>query len=80
MHVLGFRGGLDHAGENLFELEGDKLSHNAAAVILRDGVVVAGSEEERFTRVKSCHRRETRLLHRPAQWPHGDGLVRSRHR
>lgn len=53
MYVLGFNGGFDLPHERRFVL-GQDATHDAAAVLMRDGVVVAAIEEERLTRIKHC--------------------------
>ncbi len=58
MYILGISGGSDLSGEKLFEgMENvTALSHDAAAVLLKDGKIVAAAEEERLTRVKHTNR------------------------
>jgi len=52
---LGLAGGFDPVHEALFNLE-DDLLHDAAAVLVRDGVVVAGIEQERLDRIKHSNK------------------------
>ena len=55
MIVLGLTGGLDPVYENRLKFPAG-LAHDAAAVILRDGVVVAGTEQERLDRIKHSNK------------------------
>lgn len=55
MLILGLNGGFDPAWDNEFELSRDYV-HDAAAVLLRDGQVVAAVEEERLNRIKHCNK------------------------
>ncbi|MDO9103413.1 MAG: carbamoyltransferase C-terminal domain-containing protein [Methylovulum sp.] len=55
MVILGLAGGFDPVYESYFDF-GTDLLHDAAAVLLRDGVVVAGIEEERFNRIKHTNK------------------------
>lgn len=52
---LGLAGGFDPVHEALFNLE-DDLLHDAAAVLIRDGVVLAGIEQERLDRIKHSNK------------------------
>lgn len=54
MLVLGWHGGWtgDADGDPPRSAGGDLLGHDGAAVLMRDGVIVAGIEEERLSRVK----------------------------
>jgi carbamoyltransferase len=52
---LGIAGGFDQVHEALFNLE-DDLLHDAAAVLIRDGVVLAGVEQERLDRIKHSNK------------------------
>ena len=58
MYVLGIDGGYDLPDENLFWRMTPTigLSHDAAAVLLKDGKLIAASEEERISRVKHSNR------------------------
>jgi carbamoyltransferase len=56
MLVLGISGGLDLIHETVFDLPVDGLSHDAAAVLIEDGEIVAAIEEERLTRIKHTNR------------------------
>jgi carbamoyltransferase len=51
MLVIGLNGGLDLIGEHVFDLP-SSLGHDAAAVLIEDGNIIAGIEEERLTRIK----------------------------
>src|SRR4051812_7691641 len=53
MYVLGFNGGFDFAEERKMVM-GEDATHDASAVLLRDGAIVAAIEEERLTRIKHC--------------------------
>ena len=55
MTVLGLTGGLEAAHENEYRLPFDFI-HDAAAVLVRDGRVVAAVEEERLNRIKHTNK------------------------
>ncbi|MCK1502135.1 carbamoyltransferase [Bradyrhizobium sp. 188] len=55
MLFLGISGGLNRLHENPLELPGAFL-HDGAAVLVRDGTVVAGVEEERLNRIKHSNK------------------------
>lgn len=55
MIILGLAGGFDPVYESHFDFGADLL-HDAAAVLIRDGVVVAGIEEERLNRIKHTNK------------------------
>jgi len=55
MTVLGLTGGLDAADENEYDLPFDFI-HDAAAVLVRDGKVLAAVEEERLNRIKHTNK------------------------
>ncbi len=55
MLVLGLTGGLDAAHENVFDLAFDEV-HDSAAVLVRDGRVVAAFEQERLNRIKHTNK------------------------
>lgn len=55
MIILGLAGGFDPVYESYFDF-GTDLLHDAAAVIIRDGEVVAGLEEERLNRIKHTNK------------------------
>ncbi len=59
MNVLGLSGGFDpvHGDEFQFPYS---FAHDSAAVLLRDGVLVAAIEEERLNRIKHTNRRWSR--------------------
>src|SRR6516165_4416960 len=59
MIVLGLAGGFDFAAENDFDLPFDGY-HDSAAVLVRDGEVVAGIEEERLNRIKHTNKAPSR--------------------
>jgi carbamoyltransferase len=59
MIVLGLAGGFDFAAENDFDLPFDGY-HDSAAVLVRDGEVVAGMEEERLNRIKHTNKAPSR--------------------
>lgn len=52
---LGLAGGFDPVYEAMFNLE-DDLLHDAAAVLIRDGAVLAGIEQERLDRIKHSNK------------------------
>ncbi|WP_444922424.1 carbamoyltransferase [Microbulbifer sp. CnH-101-G] len=52
MYVLGLSGGFDTIKDRKFYAPITGLSHDSSAVLLKDGVVVAAVEEERFDRIK----------------------------
>jgi carbamoyltransferase len=53
--VLGLAGGFDPVYDASFGLEPDFV-HDAAAVLIKDGEVIAGIEEERITRIKHTNK------------------------
>jgi carbamoyltransferase len=53
--ILGLCGGFDPVYDGSFGLDPDFV-HDAAAVLIKDGVVVAGIEEERLTRIKHTNK------------------------
>jgi len=55
MLILGLNGGFDPAWDNAFDLARDYV-HDAAAVLVKDGEVVAAIEEERLNRIKHCNK------------------------
>ena len=55
MTVLGLTGGLDAAHTNEYQLPFDFI-HDAAAVLVRDGKVLAAVEEERLNRIKHTNK------------------------
>ncbi len=55
MLCLGLAGGLNRVEDNPLNLTGAFL-HDGAAVLVRDGVVVAGIEEERLNRIKHSNK------------------------
>lgn len=55
MYILGISGGLDFLEENHFQFPVGAL-HDSAAVLLHNGEVVAGIEEERLSRIKHTNR------------------------
>ena len=61
MLTLGFSGGLNRVHENPFELPG-AFSHDGAAVIVRDGEVIAAIEEERLNRIKHSNKFPTQSI------------------
>ncbi len=52
MLVLGLNGGMEYPHEDLKVFDFGRIAHDSAAVLVEDGVVIAGSEEERLNRVK----------------------------
>ncbi|MCM3746406.1 nodulation protein [Paenibacillus pasadenensis] len=52
MLVLGLTGGFDLPHEDLKVFDYGRILHDSAAVLVQDGVVIAGAEEERLNRVK----------------------------
>ena len=55
MLVLGLCGGFDPVYDSRFGLDPDFV-HDAAAVLVKDGEVIAGIEEERITRIKHTNK------------------------
>jgi carbamoyltransferase len=55
MLILGFNGGANLVNEDAFELEAG-ASHDSAAVLIEDGEVVAGIEQERLDRIKHSNK------------------------
>jgi carbamoyltransferase len=55
MLILGFNGGGNLVHEEAFDLEAG-ASHDAAAVLIEDGEVVAGIEQERLDRIKHSNK------------------------
>jgi carbamoyltransferase len=53
--ILGLAGGFDPVYESFFDFGADLL-HDAAAVIIQDGDVIAGIEEERLNRIKHTNK------------------------
>jgi carbamoyltransferase len=55
MLILGFNGGANLVHEEAFDLEAS-ASHDSAAVLIEDGEVVAGIEQERLDRLKHSNK------------------------
>src|SRR4051794_20212666 len=55
MLVMGISGGLDRINTNAVDY-GESAYHDAAAVLLQDGKVVAAFEEERLNRIKHTNK------------------------
>ena len=55
MLILGLAGGFDPVYESYFDFGADLL-HDAAAVLVKDGDVIAGIEEERLNRIKHTNK------------------------
>lgn len=55
MIILGLAGGFDPVYESYFDF-GTDLLHDAAAIIIQNGEVVAGIEEERLNRIKHTNK------------------------
>ncbi len=55
MIILGLAGGFDPVYESHFDFGADLL-HDAAAVLVKDGHVIAGIEEERLNRIKHTNK------------------------
>ena len=51
MWTLGFSGGIDRVGERVYDFPYDVV-HDSAAVLVKDGEVVAAIEQERLDRIK----------------------------
>lgn len=62
MLVLGLSGNFSPEDENLAPGMDEFLFHDAAACLVRDGVVVAAAEEERFNRVKKTTKFPTNAI------------------
>lgn len=52
MYILGLAGGIDTLESRVLSFNMNTLSHDSAAVLIRDGEVVAAVEEERLNRIK----------------------------
>jgi len=61
MIILGLAGGLDLAHTNAFRVPFDAM-HDSAAVLVRDGRVIAAIEEERLNRIKHTNKTPHRAL------------------
>lgn len=61
MLCLGISGGLDQVHENRFELR-NAFMHDGAAVLVRDGRVIAAVEEERLNRMKHSNKLPIRSI------------------
>lgn len=61
MLCLGISGGLDQVHENRFELR-NAFMHDGAAVLVRDGQVIAAVEEERLNRMKHSNKLPIRSI------------------
>lgn len=61
MLCLGISGGLDQVHENRFELP-NAFMHDGAAVLVRDGQVIAAVEEERLNRIKHSNKLPIRSI------------------
>ncbi|MER8428063.1 carbamoyltransferase [Mesorhizobium sp. M1403] len=61
MLCLGISGGLDQVHENRFELR-NPFMHDGAAVLVRDGRVIAAVEEERLNRMKHSNKLPIRSI------------------
>ncbi|MER9489305.1 carbamoyltransferase [Mesorhizobium sp. M0563] len=61
MLCLGISGGLDQIHENRFELR-NAFMHDGAAVLVRDGRVIAAVEEERLNRMKHSNKLPIRSI------------------
>ncbi|NRP75983.1 Decarbamoylnovobiocin carbamoyltransferase [Ensifer psoraleae] len=61
MLCLGISGGLDQVHENRFELP-NAFMHDGAAVLVRDGQVIAAVEEERLNRIKHSNKLPSRAI------------------
>lgn len=55
MLVLGLCGGFESIDENVYDLRFDEI-HDSAAVLVRDGAVVAAIEQERLNRIKHTNK------------------------
>jgi carbamoyltransferase len=55
MYILGFTGGLDRIYDTHYSFPID-FAHDAAAVLVHDGEIVAGIEEERLNRIKHTNK------------------------
>jgi carbamoyltransferase len=61
MKILGFTGGFDRVHESRWAFPID-FAHDAAAVLLVDGDLVAGIEEERLNRIKHTNKAPSRAV------------------
>jgi carbamoyltransferase len=55
MHILGINGTPNQVGDNLYEQD-ERNYHDAGAVLLHDGSIVATFEEERLNRIKHTNK------------------------
>ncbi|NKB60709.1 MAG: nodulation protein [Gammaproteobacteria bacterium] len=62
MLILGLSGGFDFQEENLFDLRYNQF-HDSAAVLVKDGKVLAGLEEERSGRIKHTNKFAANAAH-----------------
>lgn len=62
MYILGFSGGCSTEYDDTLSWGAREFGHDAAAVLLRDGQIVAAVEEERLSRIKHANHRPTRAV------------------
>ena len=55
MLVLGFSGGINLVDEDEFDM-GEGRGHDSAAVLIDDGKIIAGIEQERLDRIKHSNK------------------------
>jgi carbamoyltransferase len=55
MYILGINGGISWPESNPFEIKQDE-SHDAAAVLIKDGKIISAFEEERLNRIKHTNK------------------------
>jgi len=61
MNILGFTGGFDRVHESHYAFPID-FAHDAAAVLVQDGVITAAIEEERLNRIKHTNKTPTHAV------------------
>jgi carbamoyltransferase len=61
MNILGFTGGFDRVHESHYDFPID-FAHDAAAVLVQDGVITAAIEEERLNRIKHTNKAPTNAV------------------
>lgn len=62
MNILAIHGGMETPFEDLRTFDFGRIPHDAAAVLVKDGVVVAAIEEERLSRIKHTGKAPTHAM------------------
>lgn len=63
MYVLGVRGGLNSPEKILLDGVGPDVYHDASAVLLYSGKIIAAFEEERLDRIKHSNHFPAKAIH-----------------